>query len=305
MFTTFAPADVRGCLAAAKAVTSPAGPKSAIVSAVPTTSPDNTPPPADFADHRVSVVLPALNEAGNIGRLVEETYAVLAAPTLVEVIVVDDGSDDATPDEIRALMATGNYPGLRLIRHQARSGQSTALRTGFLAATAPVIAQMDGDGQNDPADLPKLLAKLALPRTRGPALVGGVRTNRKAEGSKRFASKAANKIRDWVLRDNCPDTGCGIKVYWRDVIVRIPFFTSLHRYLPALFLTYGYEVAYVPVNDRARQAGISKYNNLSRALVGLYDLVGVSWLRRRTRVPEIVEDTADAEKSAHSEMAHG
>jgi dolichol-phosphate mannosyltransferase len=148
---------------------------------------------------------------------------------------------------------------------------------------------MDGDGQNDPHDIPRLLEVLAPPGQPGPALVGGVRTQRKDTGSKRWASRAANWIRDSVLKDDCPDTGCGIKVYWREVFLRLPFFTSMHRYMPALFQTYGYEVAYVPVNDRPRQAGVSKYNNLNRALVGIYDLVGITWLRRRTRVPRIVD----------------
>ena len=239
---------------------------------------------------RVSVVIPALNEAGNIGRLVTETYAVVPAEMLGEVIVVDDGSNDGTPDEIKALIQAGNLPGLRYLRHGAHSGQSTAMRTGILAAVHPVIATMDGDGQNDPRDIPKLLARLAAPGTAGPALVGGIRTNRQAEGSKRIASRAANWIRDAVLKDNCPDTGCGIKVYWREAFLRLPFFTSIHRYLPALFQTYGHDVAYEPVNDRARVAGVSKYSNLVRALVGLYDLFGVTWLRYRTRVPSIVAD---------------
>ncbi|HRD77427.1 MAG TPA: glycosyltransferase family 2 protein, partial [Hyphomicrobiaceae bacterium] len=206
----------------------------------------------------------------------------------------DDCSDDATGDEVKALIATGRFPGLRYLRHATRSGQSTAMRTGILAAGAPIIATLDGDGQNDPADIPRLLAKLATPGTKGPALVGGVRVERKAEGSKRFASKAANWIRDRVLRDDCPDTGCGIKVYWRDAFLRLPFFTSIHRYLPALFITYGYEVAYLPVNDRPRQAGVSKYNNIGRALIGLYDLVGVSWIRRRTKAPAIAEEAGKA-----------
>ena len=239
---------------------------------------------------RVSVVIPALNEAGNIGRLIEETYASVPADVLAEVIVVDDASEDATPAEVKALIGTGRHPGLRLLRHSARSGQSTAMRTGILAATSPVVATMDGDGQNDPRDIPRLLEWLGSPGGDGPALVGGVRTSRKAEGSKRWASKAANRIRDWVLRDDCPDTGCGIKVYWREAFLRLPFFTSIHRYLPALFLTYGLRVAYLPVNDRERRAGVSKYNNLGRALIGIYDLVGVSWLRRRTKAPSVVED---------------
>ena len=238
---------------------------------------------------RVTVVIPALNEAGNIGRLIEETYAAVPAQRLAEVIVVDDASVDDTPGEIKALIASGKHPGLRYLRHQVRSGQSCALRSGVLAATSPIIATMDGDGQNDPKDIPNLLNALATPGTEGPALVNGWRKDRKDTGSKRWASRAANSIRDAVLKDNCPDTGCGIKVYWREVFLRLPFFTSMHRYMPALFQTYGYEVAYVPVNDRPRQAGVSKYNNLNRALVGLYDLVGVTWLRKRTKVPQIAE----------------
>jgi dolichol-phosphate mannosyltransferase len=158
-----------------------------------------------------------------------------------------------------------------------------------LAAASPIIATMDGDGQNDPHDIPRLLDVIALPGQSGPALVNGWRKDRKDTGSKRWASRAANWIRDSVLKDDCPDTGCGIKVYWREVFLRLPFFTSMHRYMPALFQTYGYEVAYVPVNDRPRRVGISKYNNFNRALVGLYDLVGVTWLRRRTKVPRIVD----------------
>ncbi len=251
-----------------------------------------TPPPRTA--HRIAVVIPALNEAGNIGRLVEETYANVPAENLAEVIVVDDGSTDATPDEIKALIASGRCPGLKLVRHAVKSGQSTAVRSGVLAASAPVIATMDGDGQNDPADIPKRLEKLSPPgAATGPALVGGVRTNRKAEGSKKLASTAANWIRDAVLRDGCPDTGCGLKVYWRDAYVRLPWFASQHRYMPALFQTYGLECAYVPVNDRVRTVGQSKYNNFRRAMVGLYDLIGVTWLRQRTVVPKVVETVGE------------
>lgn len=237
---------------------------------------------------RVTVVIPALNEAGNIGRLIEETYAHVPASQLAEVIVVDDASTDATPDEIAALIDSGRFPGLRTLRHGIRCGQSSALRTGIWAATSPVIATMDGDGQNDPRDIPNLLARLAEPGGKGPALVNGWRQNRKAEGSKRWASKAANWIRDAVLKDDCPDTGCGIKAYWREAFIRLPYFSTMHRYLPALFQTYGHEVAYVPVNDRPRQAGVSKYNNIGRALIGLYDLVGVTWLRKRTKLAPVV-----------------
>lgn len=238
---------------------------------------------------QISVVIPAFNEQGNIGRLVEETFAALPDATLGEVIVVDDRSTDGSAAEILELKK--KFAKLRLVRHRTNAGQSASLRTGILAARFPVIAQMDGDGQNDPRDIPALLERLAEPGDRsGPALVGGVRTSRKDTGSKRFASKAANWIRDTVLADDCPDTGCGIKVYWRDVFVRLPFFTSVHRYLPALFQTYGHKTAYVPVNDRPRLAGVSKYNNLNRALIGIYDLFGVTWLRRRTKVPDWTEE---------------
>ena len=238
---------------------------------------------------QISVVIPAYNEEGNIGRLVAETFKAVPDNLLGEVIVVDDCSTDGGPAEVLALR--GAHPKLRLVRHLTNAGQSASLRTGILAARFPVIAQMDGDGQNDPADIPALAKLLAEPGDRsGPALVGGVRTKRKDTGSKRMASKAANWIRDTVLKDDCPDTGCGIKIYWREAFLLLPFFTSVHRYLPALFQTYGFRTAYHPVNDRPRVAGVSKYNNLNRALIGLYDLFGVTWLRRRTKKPDTVED---------------
>ena len=238
----------------------------------------------------VSVVIPALNEAGNIGRLVRETYTAIPPGRLGEVIVVDDCSEDATGDEVKALV--GQLPGLRYLRHAQRSGQSAAIRTGVLAASAPLIATMDGDGQNDPHDIPKLMSKLGAAISDGPAMVSGVRVNRKAVGSKRIASVVGNRIRDACFKDNCPDSGCGIKVYWREAFLRLPYFTSMHRFMPALFLSAGYRVAYEPVNDRDRVAGASKYTNLSRAITGAYDLIGVVWLRKRTLIPVIVEDSA-------------
>lgn len=243
---------------------------------------------------RVSVVIPAFNEEGNIGRLVEETFQVVPEDVLAEVIVIDDCSDDGTGAEVKALIS--RYPKLRYLRHSDRSGQSAGLRTGILAAANGVIATMDGDGQNDPNDIEKLVRRIAAPGSEGPALVGGYRAKRKASGSKRYASLAANWIRDKVLRDDCPDTGCGIKVYWREAFLRLPFFTSMHRYLPALFITYGHKCEYLEVNDRPRIAGESKYTNFGRALVGLYDLVGVTWLRKRTLVPGVVEDSALADR---------
>lgn len=253
---------------------------------------------------RLSIILPAYNEAGNIGRLVTEAGEAVPDPLRGEIIVVDDHSDDATGAEVKALLPT--IQGLRYIRHASRAGQSAAIRTGVMAARFPVIATLDGDGQNDPADIPRLAALLAEPGKPGPALVGGIRTDRKDTGSKRLASRLANRLRDRVLADDCPDTGCGIKVYRRDAFLQLPFFTSMHRYMPALFITYGHEVAYVPVNDRPRMAGQSKYTNLGRALIGVHDLFGISWLRRRTMIPAVEEDSAvmPGEERPEGAVAH-
>jgi dolichol-phosphate mannosyltransferase len=240
---------------------------------------------------RISVVIPAFNEEGNIGPLIEETFAKVRASVLGEVIAVDDGSDDGTRAEIKALL--GKYSGLRYLRHGYRAGQSAALRTGVRAARFPVIATMDGDGQNDPADIIRLFERLGGEGGE-PAMAAGIRTGRAGPGSRKAASRFANFIRDKVLADGCPDTGCGIKLYRRDAFLELPFFTSMHRYLPALFLTYGHEIAYAPVNDRPRLRGASKYTNLGRALIGLYDLVGVSWLRKRTELPLVAEDRSGA-----------
>jgi dolichol-phosphate mannosyltransferase len=236
---------------------------------------------------RLSVVIPAFDEAGNIGRLIEETFATVPEEALGEVVVVDDASEDGTASEIKALL--GKYARLRYLRHGVRAGQSAALRTGVLAARFQVIATMDGDGQNDPSDIMRLAARLGEDG-REPAMAAGIRTGRKNTGSRKAASRFANFIRDKVLADGCPDTGCGIKLYRRDVFLALPYFTGMHRYLPALFQTYGHEIAYAPVNDRPRLKGASKYTNLGRALIGLHDLVGVSWLRKRTQLPPVAED---------------
>ncbi len=251
---------------------------------------------------RIAIVIPAYNEAGNIGRLVEEIFAVVPAEMLGEVIVVDDASDDQTGAEIKSLLK--QYPALRYLRHGRRAGQSAAFRTGVLAARQTIIATMDGDGQNDPKDIPKLLARLGA-HGEEPAMVAGIRTGRKAKGSRKAASRFANWIRDRVLADGCPDTGCGLKLYRRDAYLALPYFSSMHRYLPAFFQSYGHEIAYEPVNDRPRLAGVSKYTNLGRALIGLYDLVGVSWLRKRTTIPPIVEDLAGRDEEEPARKAAG
>jgi dolichol-phosphate mannosyltransferase len=236
---------------------------------------------------RIAVVIPAFNEAGNIGPLIEETVTAVPPAILSELIVVDDASDDGTADEIKALLS--QFPPLRYLRHGRRAGQSAALRTGITAASPPIIVTMDGDGQNDPADIMRLLPQLGR-EGQEPAMVAGLREGRKAKVSRKAASRFANWIRDKVLDDGCPDTGCGLKIYRRDAFLALPYFSSMHRYLPALFQTYGHEIAYERVNDRPRLRGASKYTNLGRALIGLYDLIGVSWLRKRTLLPPIAED---------------
>ncbi len=235
---------------------------------------------------RISVVIPALDEAGNIGRLIEETFTAVPETMLAEVIIVDDCSKDRTPAEVRELMH--RHPQLRLLRHVKRSGQSSAIRTGIRFATGDLIATMDGDGQNDPADIPRLAVRLVREGP-GTSLAGGIRTNRQAEGSKRLASKFANWLRDALLDDGCPDTGCGIKVFWRQTFLDLPFFCGMHRYMPAMFQSYGHGVVYIPVNDRPRRTGQSKYTNLGRALIGIHDLIGVRWLRNRTRLAPVSE----------------
>lgn len=237
-------------------------------------------------EEKISVVIPVLDEAGNIGPLVEETFRAVHPGLLAEVIVVDDGSKDGTAREIEQLL--GRYPRLRLLRHMKRSGQSSAVRTGIRFAKSSMVATMDGDGQNDPADIPRLYELL---NELGPntSMVGGIRKNRQAEGSKKLASRFANWLRDRVLNDGCPDSGCGIKVLRRDAFLDLPFYCGMHRYLPALFLTYGHMVAYLAVNDRSRKAGKSKYTNLGRALIGITDLAGVRWIRNRTRISPVSE----------------
>jgi dolichol-phosphate mannosyltransferase len=228
----------------------------------------------------LSVVVPVHNERDNIVPLLTEIAAALRGKTDFEIVYVDDASKD---DSLAVLgAAKAQFPELRVLRHLQQSGQSTALRTGIKAARGSWIATLDGDGQNDPADIPKLLAM----RTEAPAeikLFAGWRVERKDTGSKRWASKWANAIRSRLLRDETPDTGCGIKLFERAVFLDLPYFDHMHRYLPALVQRAGWQVKSVPVNHRARGAGTSKYNNLNRALVGIADLRGVAWLIRRSK----------------------
>ena len=229
----------------------------------------------------LSVVVPVYNEQDNVAPLVGEIVAALRGSIDFEIVYVDDDSTDATLARLQALKA--EVPELRIVRHLANGGQSTATRNGVKAARGAWIATLDGDGQNDPADIPKLLAE----RDRAASdvkLFAGWRVERKDSGSKRWASKWANAIRSRMLRDATPDTGCGIKLFEREAFLDLPYFDHMHRYLPALMQRAGWKTVSVPVNHRHRGSGVSKYNNLNRALVGVSDLRGVAWLIRRNRV---------------------
>ena len=229
----------------------------------------------------LSVVVPVYNEQDNVAPLVGEIVAALRGSIDFEIVYVDDDSTDATLARLQALKA--EVPELRIVRHLANGGQSTATRNGVKAARGAWIATLDGDGQNDPADIPKLLAE----RDRAASdvkLFAGWRVERKDSGSKRWASKWANAIRSRMLRDATPDTGCGIKLFEREAFLDLPYFDHMHRYLPALMQRAGWKTVSVPVNHRHRGTGVSKYNNLNRALVGIADLRGVAWLIRRNRV---------------------
>lgn len=235
----------------------------------------------------LAVVVPVKNEADNILPLVTEIHAALNGVAEFEIIYVDDGSTDATGQKL--LAAKAQFPQLRFLRHRASCGQSQAIATAVKHARAPLIAMLDGDGQNDPADIPSMLARWrAEPETsREKLLIAGWRANRKDTSSRRWASKAANAIRAWALRDNTPDTGCGSKLFSRALFLDLPRFDHMHRYLPALTIRAGGTVESVVVNHRPRGAGASNYSNLRRALVGVPDLLGVMWLMRRSRNPVV------------------
>jgi dolichol-phosphate mannosyltransferase len=238
----------------------------------------------------LSVVVPVFNERDNVAPLVEEIVVALRGRLPFEIIYVDDCSRDDTLSALRALQQ--RVPELRVLAHQTQSGQSTAVRNGVKHARGTWIATLDGDGQNDPADIPKLIdaRAQAAPSVK---LFAGWRVHRQDTGSKRIASRVANAIRSRLLRDATPDTGCGIKLFEREAFLDLPYFDHMHRYLPALMQRAGWQTLSVPVNHRARGSGVSKYNNLNRALVGIADLRGVAWLIRRARrtvAEEILRD---------------
>ncbi len=235
----------------------------------------------------VSIVIPAKNEAENIGQLVDDIASACAPHADHEIIVVDDGSDDGTGDVLKGLMA--GRPNLRVLRHDRSGGQSAAVHSGVLLARANIICTLDGDGQNPPAELPKLFQPLLQAGSEKIGIVAGQRVGRRDTLSKRLASRFANRLRGWLLRDGTRDTGCGLKAFRRDAYLALPYFDHMHRYLPALFSRDGWQVRHVDVSHRARQAGRSKYNNFQRGLVGAVDLFGVMWLIRRKKKAHAVE----------------
>ncbi len=239
-----------------------------------------------------SILIPAYNEADNVGPLAREILSVLPDDAVFEVIFIDDASTDATADAVLAVRADDSR--VRLLRHRRNAGQSAAIRNGAKIARYDWVVTMDGDGQNDPADIPKLFALLENAPAQPPlGLLGGLRLKRQDVFARRLVSRAANSIRQAVLRDNCRDTGCSLKAIRRELLIDLPNFRGLHRYLPALAPAYGYATRFVDVNHRARAAGVSKYTNWGRALVSVRDLMGVVWLRARATAPFPYEASDD------------
>lgn len=233
-----------------------------------------------------SVVVPVCNEAENVEPLAREIHAALGGRAY-EMIFIDDGSTDDTAAILQRLKA--ELPALRVLRHSFRSGQSAAVASGVRAARAPWVATLDGDGQNDPADIPKLIA--ARDQNRGVALfMGNRKASRKDTAFRKLQSSIANGVRSGLLGDGTPDTGCGIKLFDRAVFLELPRFDHMHRFLPALFMRQGASVISIPVSHRPRTRGTSKYGMLNRLWVGIIDIGGVMWLRRRYKPGLLVRE---------------
>jgi glycosyltransferase involved in cell wall biosynthesis len=238
----------------------------------------------------LSVVVPVKDEAENAAPLAREIAQALKGGLTQslahEIIFVDDGSTDGTAGKLTALR--GEIPELRVLRHKRNLGQSRAVRSGVMAAKGAIIGTLDGDGQNDPADLPRLLAEMQ--RLGTVAMVSGVRVKRQDNASRRMASRLGNGFRNWMLKDGAADTGCGIKVFQRDAYLELPYFDHQHRFLIALMRREGYGVGFLPVGHRPRLAGRSKYTNFGRMLVSINDLLGMRWLIKRHRGPAGTEE---------------
>ena len=238
---------------------------------------------------KISIVVPVHNEADNIVSLLDEIVIAMRPAEAYEIIYVDDGSNDQTAEVLK--QALQSVKELRVIRHEHSCGQSTAIYTGVKAARYPYIATLDGDGQNDPADIPALY-ELLIHQQKDISnlwMVAGWRNKRHDSAWRLFSSKVANAVRSGLLGDNTPDTGCGLKVFSRDKFLTLPYFDHMHRFLPALILRAGGQVISEPVNHRARSQGYSKYGTLDRLWAGLIDLLGVMWLKKRAKLAEAKE----------------
>ena len=233
---------------------------------------------------RISVVVPVMNEEGNVETLLNEIVTALRGLSSFEALFVDDLSSDGTLAKLQALKS--EVPELRVIAHDVNCGQSAAIRSGILNARGELVITLDGDGQNNPADIPKLLAQYdRAGRPANERMVAGQREKRMDTWSKRIASRVGNGVRGWLLKDSTRDTGCGLKLFEREAFLRLPYFDHMHRFLPALMMREGYDISHVDVSHRERQSGTSKYTNLQRLWVSLSDLFGVIWLRNRARMP--------------------
>jgi len=238
----------------------------------------------------VSIVIPAKNEEGNISSLVNEIRAAMNGFCEYEIVYINDGSTDGTLQKLKEIQA--DFPGLRIWSHDKSTGQSQAVVDGVKMARYPVIATLDADGQNDPADIPAMVELLERsdPQT---ALIAGYRTKRKDSWLKRFSSKYANAIRSRILNDGTPDTGCGLKVFQREKFLELPYFDHMHRYIPALLRREGYDIVVHEVNHRHRHAGTSKYGFHNRFWTGIVDILGVIWLQRRHKKAGIIDENQD------------
>ncbi|KPF71824.1 dolichol-phosphate mannosyltransferase [Bosea sp. AAP35] len=236
----------------------------------------------------LSIVVPVRNEVGNVGPLLADIEAACASLATFEIIFVNDGSSDGTAAALTALARS--RPWLRIVTHAQSCGQSAAVRSGVRHARAPIVATLDGDGQNDPAFLPAMLEALQQAGMKA-GLVQGQRVGRKDTGFKKLQSRIANGVRGRLLQDGTRDAGCGLKCFRREAYLALPYFDALHRFMPALMVREGYGVVHVDVRDRPRLTGVSNYGFFDRLWVGILDLVGVWWLiRRRRRVPQIVTE---------------
>jgi glycosyltransferase involved in cell wall biosynthesis len=237
----------------------------------------------------VSIVVPVRNEVDNVAPLIAEIAAALDGRWAYEIVYVDDGSSDATPQRIAAIR--GERANLRQIRHATSCGQSAAVRTGVRSARGAIVATLDGDGQNNPAFLPQLISAIEQGGARV-GLAAGQRVGRKDTGFKKFQSRVANGVRNSILRDGTRDSGCGLKAFRREVFLSLPYFDGLHRFLPALVRREGFDIVYVDVTDRPRRSGVSNYGFFDRLWIGLMDLAGVWWLIRRKKSTPVATEVA-------------